>query len=207
MAEKVEAEVRVYRLHLALEDISDRIWRRLLIPGDWTLSDLHSAIQVLMGWDDEHLHSFTVAKRVYEPASEDGPGPYAGEPDGDDSAVTVSEVLKRTGQKCLYTYDFGDNWEVDIKVEAVLPPDPAVTAPVCLDGRRSGPPEDCGGAWGYKSGLATLSNPDAEDYEEVREWYGDQFDPEAFDLEAVNKALARFGGRRRSRRSKPRAGA
>ncbi len=61
--------------------------------------------------------------------------------------------------------------------------------PVCLDGKRACPPEDCGGIWGYTDLLQTIQNPDSEEYEEMLEWLGGEFDPEAFDLEAINEAL------------------
>lgn len=64
--------------------------------------------------------------------------------------------------------------------------------PVCLKGKRACPPEDCGGAWGYLDLLEAISDPEYEEHEEMLKWHG-EFDPEAFDLAAINLALrARF---------------
>jgi len=52
------------------------------------------------------------------------------------------------------------------------------------------PPEDCGGPWGYSDFLETLKNPDHKSHDEMLEGIGGGFDPEAFDIEAVNKELA-----------------
>jgi len=66
-----------------------------------------------------------------------------------------------------------------------------VKYPRCLDGERACPPEDCGGAWGYEELLEVLNDPDHEDYEHYRGWAGEDFDPERFDLEKVNRTLGR----------------
>ena len=71
--------------------------------------------------------------------------------------------------------------------------EPKVKYPRCVKGSRACPPEDCGGAWGYGDFLDAIQNPKHDQHEERLEWFGGEFDPEAFDLEAVNKELA--GGR------------
>ena len=93
-------------------------------------------------------------------------------------------------KKFRYTYDFGDNWDHAIQVEKVLEADPQVKYPRCVKGSRACPPEDCGGAWGYGDFLDAIQNPGHEAHEEMMEWVGGEFDPEAFDIEAVNKELA-----------------
>ena len=51
------------------------------------------------------------------------------------------------------------------------------------------PPEDCGGVWGYAEMLEILKQPDHEEYESNLEWLGDEFDPEYFNKDEVNKWL------------------
>ena len=53
------------------------------------------------------------------------------------------------------------------------------------------PPEDCGGLWGYEELLEALGDLEHEDYEHYRGWVGEDFDPERFDLKAVNMAMRR----------------
>lgn len=78
-------------------------------------------------------------------------------------------------------------------MEKVLPPDPAAKHPVCLAGKRASPPEDVGGIWGYANFLEALGDPNHPEHEEYREWIGeDEFDPEAFDCEAVNRELKTY---------------
>src|SRR4051812_30187408 len=52
-------------LKVTLRDTKPPVWRRLLIPGEMTLGDLHQAIQTAMGWDGGHLHAFDIAGRQY----------------------------------------------------------------------------------------------------------------------------------------------
>ena len=59
----------------------------------------------------------------------------------------------------------------------------------CTAGARACPPEDCGGVIGYYEMLVVLSDPDHEDHDEVVEWLGGSFDPEAFDVAFVDHAL------------------
>ena len=90
-------------------------------------------------------------------------------------------------------YDFGDDWEHDIKLEKILPPDPAAVTPVCLTGKGACPPEDCGGAWGYADLKEAIANPDHEEHEELLGWLGlddpSEFDPAEFSLDEINARL------------------
>ena len=38
--------------------------------------------------------------------------------------------------------------------------DPKIKYPVCIDGARACPPEDCGGIYGYENVLTVLSDPE-----------------------------------------------
>jgi hypothetical protein len=54
------------------------------------------------------------------------------------------------------------------------------------------PPEDRGGVWGYTDLLAALTDPNRPEHEWMMEWADGSIDPEAFDLDEVNKQLARL---------------
>ncbi|HED37234.1 MAG TPA: plasmid pRiA4b ORF-3 family protein, partial [Ignavibacteria bacterium] len=68
-------------------------------------------------------------------------------------------------------------------------PDEQLQIPICIDGKRNCPPEDCGGVWGYSDMLEVLKQPDHEEYESYIEWLGGKFDPEYFDKDEINKKL------------------
>ena len=76
-------------------------------------------------------------------------------------------------------------------MEKILPPDPKVKYPVCIAGKRSAPPEDCGGVWGYEEFVEAISDPKNPEHDEYLDWAGGDFDPEKFDLEAINRELRR----------------
>jgi hypothetical protein len=81
------------------------------------------------------------------------------------------------------------SWEHDIVVEKVCEPEAKTQYPRCITGRRSCPPEDVGGLWGYSHFLDAIQHEDHPEHDDYREWIGDDFDPEAFDLEAGNQEL------------------
>ncbi|MGR8942249.1 MAG: plasmid pRiA4b ORF-3 family protein, partial [Gammaproteobacteria bacterium] len=55
----------IYQLKITLKDSKPPIWRRLLIADTVTLAKLHTAIQIVMGWSDDHLHQFIAGKQLY----------------------------------------------------------------------------------------------------------------------------------------------
>ena len=184
---------KTYQLKIELDGASPPIWRRVLVPGNASLSRLHAVIQVVMGWDNDHLHQFIVDKQFYsDPAFElnefdDTPGVL------DEGKTLLMQVAPRAGKVLIYEYDFGDSWTHRIKVEKILKQGPSMGSAVeCIDGARACPPEDCGGVWGYEDMLQVLKDPKHEEYESALEWLGEDFDPEAFDMEATNKALRQF---------------
>ena len=85
--------------------------------------------------------------------------------------------------------EFGDNWEHLLLMEKILPPDPGQRFPQCIKGKRACPPEDVGGTWGYEEFLEALRDPEHPEHDEYLEWIGGKFDPEAFDLERINREL------------------
>ncbi|MHC8514285.1 plasmid pRiA4b ORF-3 family protein [Sporosarcina sp. ITBMC105] len=193
----MDAPNQHYQLKVALKGAKPPIWRRIIIPGYYTFEELHFVIQEAMGWEDYHLYSFECGDLIIDSQpEEDDPfgGLIAMRPKLDATDTMVAELLLKEGDKCHYTYDFGDNWEHTVALEKILPSDVERQLPVCLMGKRACPPEDCGGIHGYKSMLATLEGPDTDEKAHLLEWLGtEKFDPEAFDIDMVNTELRRLG--------------
>jgi hypothetical protein len=142
-----------------------------------------------MGWLDYHLHQFEIINPSTDMIEE------IGIPDEDfelDKEVLpgwkrkIADYFSMDNTKADYTYDFGDNWEHMIKLEKILPRDKNAKYPMCIAGKRASPPEDCGGIWGYGDFLEIIMNPEHEEYEEMLEWAGGEFDPEHFDINEVH---------------------
>lgn len=187
---RVPPAAKALQLRIALRYIQPPIWRRVLVPDTFTLGQLHDVIQAAMGWDDGHLHAFRLSGRRFGPALPEFGSDVEGVEDED--TTLLGDVLTRKRQKLNYEYDFGDGWEHEIGVEAIVPYDPQARYPVCLDGARACPPEDCGGIPGYMGILEALSAPTrTPEQAELLEWMPARFDPERFDLAEVNR---RMGG-------------
>jgi Plasmid pRiA4b ORF-3-like protein len=181
-----------FQLKITLQNIEPPIWRRVLVPRELTLFELHHVIQIAMGWGDSHLHDFTIKRQRY----------VFPHPDDFDDSIDEREILLcdvvRSRSKFVYQYDFGDGWDHDILVEKVVR-DADAPGPTCVDGARACPPEDSGGPWGYQQKLEAIANPDDEESEELREWMDPDFDAELFNVDSVNKELRRFFRPTRSR--------
>ena len=178
---------KYFMIYVTLDDIEPPVRRQLLVPGNRTLANLHRIIQHVFGWSDTHLHLFKLRNANY------------GVPSPDDHAVVLDESeyrlddLKLRGRTHFkYIYDFGDEWEHDVHIQTSIPFRPGdADAAICISGERAGPPEDCGGLPGYEAIMSahakTRKERNAEE-KRIIAWLGD-WDPERFDLEAVNQAL------------------
>ena len=177
----------VYELDITLEDIEPAIWRRIQVPAEITLAELHHVIQIAMGWTDAHLHQYLVGGEVIGiPDADAAAEATGGTPLTDETTVRLVDVaLANTTLR--YEYDCGDRWQHRIVVSRVLPHD--VEAPVCVDGARGCPPEDCGGAGGYGELLDVLADPSHVDHAARLAAVDGDLDPEAFDRERVNALL------------------
>ncbi|MFO7897449.1 MAG: plasmid pRiA4b ORF-3 family protein [Planctomycetota bacterium] len=178
-----------YELKITLLESDPPIWRLVRVPADIRLSHLHRVIQIAMGWEDDHLHQFVIKGASYMDFGRPGPDIDT----QDEDATRLSEVVTRVNTKLRYWYDFGDDWwhEIQLKRMIRIPPDEKI-ALVCVDGAGACPPEDCGGVWGYYTKLDILEDPEHPDHPYVAEWMGEDFDPDAFDREAVNQRLERL---------------
>ena len=140
----------VYQLHIALRGIRPPVWRRVLVPGGFTLAKVHETIQIAFGWTDTHLHKFYIDGTAYG-------RPTDFEEDVLNEAKTT--LVRTRVERFTYVYDFGDDWVHDLTVEKVI--SGYCEEPVCLAGRRHRPPEYCGGVSGYREFLRAIRDPKA----------------------------------------------
>lgn len=174
----------MYQLKITLTNSKPPIWRRFIVASDMKLPDLHKIIQTIMGWTNSHLHQFRINNQSYSLPEEESSMDIV-----DYRKIKLDGVVIRENQKFYYDYDFGDDWNHTIIVEKIIPRDANIKYPICIAGKRNCPPEDCGGVWGYEDLLKILLDPDHEEYEEIKEWLSDDFDPERFDIEEINEML------------------
>jgi Plasmid pRiA4b ORF-3-like protein len=181
-----------YDIRVSLMHIQPEIWRLIRVPADIRMDRLHDVLQVALGWTDSHLHQFHLID------AKGATKAYVGRPDPDFEGRTPTQdetkrllknFLTKPGDRIGYEYDFGDSWRHEIKLTAVHAQSARLSTPLCMDGARACPPEDCGGVPGFEHALAASANPKRAG-KDLLEWLGD-YDPMAFDLAAVNRALAR----------------
>jgi hypothetical protein len=188
----------LYQLKVNLRAVEPAVWRRIQIWEDTTLPQLHTILQIVMNWEDYHLHEFQIGRRVYSV------------PDPDDELYErkviderrerLCDAVPRVGTQFVYLYDFGDGWHHDLLLEAIMLPEPETQYPRCIAGERSTPPEDVGGAMGYEDYREAMADPEHEEHQNMMMWRG-PFDPESFSPEVVNQKLhKRFRSSQKSRR-------
>jgi len=177
---------QVYQFTITLQEISPLIWRKIQVPASYTFWDLHVAIQDSMGWSDSHLHEF----RLKNPKT--GHKEKIGIPD-EDFGTKVSPGWKKKivdffteqNSKAEYTYDFGNYWHHELELDAILPRQNGAKYPICVDGERACPPEDCGGPSGYEDFLNIIMDPSHKEHDSMLTWAGGEFHPEHFDCSEV----------------------
>jgi len=174
---------------ITLQDVTPPVWRRVSIPSDTTLAEAQEVLITAMGWEGYHLCQSIIDDTAYCVPDEEWDDDTV-----DPRSVRLAEVVS-AAESFILDYDFGDGWEHHVVVEDVVD-SAAPPHPQCLAGRRACPPEDAGGPGGYAELLEALADPGHEEHAAMLEWVGGSFDPDAFDLDAVNARLSRRRRRR-----------
>ena len=156
----------------------------MLVSSEITLAELHSVLQVLMGWEDRHLYAFVI--------------------DGTRYTFRMTpmriwrigirflgrfRILKRGATTITYEYDFGDKWQIELTAEPMDEGYHTSRIAECAGGSRHGPVEDSGGYRGYMEKTQIYRNPSHRRYLDVQKLIGPNFNPEAFDLTETNDRL------------------
>ncbi len=134
----------IYQMRAVIRKVSPIIYRKFLIRNDSSLADLHNTLQILFGWSDTYLHQFKIHGKRYG-ISKPGGMWFSDDPD----KIQLKSLLFRLNEKFAYEYNFFYHWEIEIRIEKKLPADARKAYPICIEGRRLGPPEDCGGPWTF----------------------------------------------------------
>ena len=178
--------IPVYQIKVTLDETEPPVWRRIVVPADTRLAELHRILQVVMGWYNYHLHQFIVGDKHYGV-----PDPEYGFEMRDERRVRLGRIVGGEGFSFKYVYDFGDNWVHTLFVERTMMVDPwGERLPMCIDGSRACPPEDVGGVGGYADFLEAIADPEHEEHDEYVVWSGGDYDPDEVNLKVINWALA-----------------
>jgi hypothetical protein len=140
-----------------------------------------------MGWENSHMHRFVQDGISYCDPRVELDGDVL-----DEQKVSLGNILRESGSRLIYEYDFGDGWQHGLLCEEFVELDAHASYAICTEGARACPPEDSGGPHAYDDLMRVLKNPKHKDYAEMRDWVGGRFNPEAFDMEEINKRLSSF---------------
>jgi hypothetical protein len=176
-----------WQVRIDLLDVTPRVWRRLLIPENLRLPQLHYILQTCVGWSLGHLHEFILGGKRYSTHDPD----FANELGQlDESRVILANAISPESRCFDYIYDFGDNWHHIVTVEDPYAGHSGQGLRLrCLGGENACPPEDVGGAGGYEDFLAAIADPGHDEHDQFLEWVGGSFDPARFDISSVNENL------------------
>ncbi len=173
---------QVFKLKVSLDDTTPVVWRRILVPGTFSLEALHSVIQLSMGWQMSHLYDFHIGNERYadpDEFDEKSPRPLA---------TSLNAALKFE-TSFTYNYDFGDDWHHTITVEEVTSNGDEVRNPVCIDGENACPPEDCGGTPGFEELKKQVEDHKHPEHQGIMRWLGGYYSPYSFDANRINRDL------------------
>jgi hypothetical protein len=186
---RVTPRTKIFDIDVELQDVLPVVRRRIQVPGDASLAVLHEVLQSAMGWTNSHPHEFELHGAHYG-----APNPDWDDGVSDEATVTLCRTTS-PGDRLYYVYDFGDNWTHTITVDKIVHPQLGVRYPRCMSGLGACPPENTGGPSGYEIFQEAIADPSHPDHAAWIDWVGAPFDPNHFNLAAVNRALEKLAWR------------
>ncbi len=184
---------KIIQFKITVNHSEPTIWRTFQVTDDYRLDHFHQVIQIAMGWDNSHLHKFDFKGVCYEMSMPHLMDDYdEGE---DETECFLRDLSLNEGDQIDYLYDFGDGWAHTIEVGKISAG--TLQEPICIEGQNACPLEDSGGILRYNYLLVIIKDPNHPEYEDWENWIPDEFTPNVFPRDAINKELKRFGAFRR----------
>jgi hypothetical protein len=146
----------IFQFKLTLTDSVPEIWRRVLVPDECTLGDLHYVISYAFCWFDDSEHEFSHGSRVLGPKSKGAPAERE-----DEHEVLLLDFFKRPGDDIRYVLSLRDDWSIDVQLEGEQAPVPRGHYPCCIAGANDSPPDGVGGVSRHNEVVQAFHNPDA----------------------------------------------
>jgi len=145
---------RTLHFKIVLIESKPLIWRTFKVTDDYRFDRFHQVLQIVMGWNNSHLHDFRINGReigmVNDFYIDDFPELE------EESKVYLKDLDLKVRDTFTYRYDFGDCWEHVLYLERVS--NLELLNPECTDGEKAYPPDDSGGILGYANLMEILKN-------------------------------------------------
>ncbi|GAB3645233.1 plasmid pRiA4b ORF-3 family protein [Glycomyces tarimensis] len=171
---------RIFQLRVDLDRSDPPIWRRLEVPADTALAELHDILQAAFAWTGSHAHCFVTPFGEF--------GADAALTCENEADVAIEQVLSEPEDAITYMYDFADNWDHTITVEAVHDPEDDKAYPRCIAGAEAAPPEEAGGMEAWQHLREALADPAHPDHRQLIDEFVEG-DLEPFDPSNINARL------------------
>jgi hypothetical protein len=185
-----------FKFNITLTEITQPpVWRKLLVPEDFTFYRMHHVIQVAFGWKGAHLFQFSPGRSSRPPIIALADQVLIDEDEFLDCKKTrLNNIFTAPQQNFSYLYDFGDGWYHVMTLEEIR--DQPMTNADCIDGWGACPPEDCGGPDGYHELKLIMKSPGSPEYNEMHEWLrlpkGQTWNADRFDLANAKMAVQKI---------------
>jgi hypothetical protein len=185
----ISAKGPALKIRITLRYTTPPVWREFVVNPTMRLDLFCELLLRGMGWFGGHLQELVKGSESYRPAGHFGMDDEFDEGALNASKYKVADVLEKKGSKCHWIYDFGDSWEHEIQVvESGV--EWTGKLPFCTGGARACPPEDCGGIPGYEDLCDAMKDKKHPERDSLIDWLGEEFDPEAFSVNTVNKRIS-----------------
>ena len=185
----------IRNLTIKLKGSDSPISRRLQVPDQLTMDQLHLLIQTAMPWNNSHYYEFNVKDREYWRECEDELDSYREKPRNRVAARwTFAKFLDYTkAKKFRYLYDTRVQWIHELKVGAIIQPKPNEIYPKLMTAKEVCPRDDIlGGIWPYNQFRKIIKKPKHRDYNEAKLWLGEDFDPDVDVFPLLKQNVEKF---------------
>jgi hypothetical protein len=178
------------RLKLLLKDSDPPIVRVLEVPADYSVYELHLALQVSLGWNDMEAFEFLAPKLTVgvEPGYSGDGFEHRGHRYRHADDVEAQSLFAFPGQTIRYTYDFGRQWNFDLKLLAITEGEGDL--PVCIEASAAAPPEDVDDLVSFYGMQLAYFEPDQPLHSWARDVLGEDFLPQGPDPADITALLA-----------------
>lgn len=181
--------MRQLQIKITLQESEPAIWRRFLITDDYRLDRFHQVIQLTMGWWNAHLHEFRIGGRKF---GMNIGVEYDWQLVEEETKFYLKNFPFEIGHTIQYLYDFGDNWEHLLEIEAIE--EVTKSKLKCMEGEGRCPYEDAGGIHHYQEVIKAQFDPKHPNHRHYLgdSWMEDLPDPTYFDIKSTDKELRKF---------------
>lgn len=183
----------IARLRVALARMPRPVLRRIEVPLSIHLDDLHLVIQHGMGWENRHPYEFRAGSGVaYGPVDPKSKVRSKRLNAADSTLADICRHLSKSRLTFEYVYDFQDRWVHKVKLQGVGEPEPGRTYPHLLSATRRCPPEDSGGAWGFRRFIESLNRKQRAYQASPEQEWDEDFDPDSVDTDLIRMHFERI---------------